>query len=88
MVLKWRLRASVFSGVPWEPSSGRARVVLGLWLLVAFTLGSVYRSNLKAMLILPKINLPFDSLEQLGESPILTGVFKDSLIHRQIAVSA
>ncbi|XP_050690222.1 glutamate receptor ionotropic, delta-1-like [Eriocheir sinensis] len=80
----WTWSTMLAHSVPWEPSSDRARVVLGLWLLAVFTLGSVYCSNLKAMLILPKINLPFDSLEQLGDTSIRTLVFQDSLIHRQI----
>ncbi|KAK8384403.1 hypothetical protein O3P69_009308 [Scylla paramamosain] len=65
-------------------SRGVVRGVAGLWLLAAFTLGSVYRSNLKAMLIIPKVNLPFDSLEELADSGITTAVFKGSAIHHQI----
>ncbi|XP_047480192.1 glutamate receptor ionotropic, delta-2-like [Penaeus chinensis] len=42
----------------------------GLWLLVAFILGVVYRGNLKAMLILPKVELPFNSLKELAASDV------------------
>ncbi|XP_063849716.1 glutamate receptor 1-like [Scylla paramamosain] len=70
--------------VPWEPSHGTARAMAGLWLLAAFTLASVYRSNLKAMLIIPKVNLPFDSLEELADSGISAGVFEGTTIHHQI----
>ncbi|XP_070001083.1 glutamate receptor ionotropic, delta-2-like [Penaeus vannamei] len=45
-------------------------VIGGLWLLVAFVLVSVYRGNLKAMLILPKVELPFNSLQELARSDV------------------
>ncbi|XP_070001079.1 glutamate receptor ionotropic, delta-2-like [Penaeus vannamei] len=46
------------------------KVIGGLWLLVAFVLVSVYRGNLKAMLILPKVELPFNSLQELARSDV------------------
>lgn len=73
--------------MPWVPWGGAERGVAALWLLSAFTLGAVYRSNLKAMLIIPKVDLPFDSLDELANSDISTGVFKGSAIHYQIMVS-
>lgn len=42
----------------------------GVWLLATLILGSVYRSNLKAMLILPRVRLPFDTLQELADSHI------------------
>ncbi|XP_037800571.1 glutamate receptor ionotropic, delta-1-like [Penaeus monodon] len=54
--------------VSWEPTGYAPRIVGGLWLLVAFILGVVYRGNLKAMLILPNLELPFNNLEELAES--------------------
>lgn len=58
----------------------------GLWLVAAFLLGIVYRSNLKAMLIVLRVILPFDSLEELVQSRIPTAIIKDSSIHRDIMV--
>ncbi|XP_070001080.1 glutamate receptor-like [Penaeus vannamei] len=54
--------------VPWEPTGYAPRILGGLWLLVAFILGVVYRGNLKAMLILPTLELPFNNLQELADS--------------------
>ncbi|KAK8381548.1 hypothetical protein O3P69_018561 [Scylla paramamosain] len=42
-----------------------ARFLAGLWLLTSLIIAIVYRSNLKAMLIVPKVRVPFDSLAEL-----------------------
>ncbi|XP_071520869.1 glutamate receptor ionotropic, kainate 5-like [Panulirus ornatus] len=56
--------------IPWQPRRDSLRVLAGLWLLMACVVGSVYRSNLKAMLILPRLHLPFNNIEELAESGI------------------
>nr|XP_027227208.1 glutamate receptor ionotropic, kainate 5-like [Penaeus vannamei] len=43
------------------------RTVFALWMLTAFIIATVYKSNLKAMLIVPKVQVPFDSLEEMVE---------------------
>ena len=68
------------------PGGGVARFAVGLWLLVTFILGTVYRSNLKAMLIIPKLELPFDTLEQLIESGIPVAVIKGTSTHLDVVV--
>lgn len=68
------------------PSGNLARGVAGLWLMMAFTLSSVYSSNLKAMLIYPKVDLPFTSLKELAGSGIPAAVSNGSAVHRQIMV--
>ncbi|KAK3857794.1 hypothetical protein Pcinc_035975 [Petrolisthes cinctipes] len=69
---------------PWVPR-GKSLCVMGsLWLLAAFLLGTVYRCNLKAMLIIPRLFLPFDSLEELVNTGITTIVFRGSSIHGDI----
>ncbi|KAK4319598.1 hypothetical protein Pmani_009488 [Petrolisthes manimaculis] len=69
---------------PWVPW-GKSLCVMGsLWLLAAFLLGTVYRCNLKAMLIIPRLFLPFDSLEELVNNGITTVVFRGSSIHGDI----
>ncbi|KAK4310468.1 hypothetical protein Pmani_017970 [Petrolisthes manimaculis] len=70
--------------MPWEPRGRAVRLVAGLWMVAAFLLGVVYRSNLKAMLIVQSITLPFDSIEELVEAGFPTAVVKDSSIHRDI----
>ncbi|KAG0702222.1 hypothetical protein GWK47_025151 [Chionoecetes opilio] len=71
-------------GVEWAPSGNLARGMAGLWMLMAFTLCSVYSSNLKAMLIYPRVNLPFNSLEELASLNIPTGLANGSAIHEKI----
>lgn len=71
-----------------EPRGARVRSLAGAWLLFSFVLGTVYRSNLKAMLILPRINFPFNSLEELTHTSIPCFVMEDTLAHKHIMVSA
>lgn len=56
------------------------RVVAGGWLLWAVVMSTLYRSNLKAMLILPKVRLPFDNLEELLASGITLGIPEHSSV--------
>ncbi|KAK4310458.1 hypothetical protein Pmani_017987 [Petrolisthes manimaculis] len=69
-------------GEPWEPRGRSVRVVAGLWLVAAFLLGIVYRSNLKAMLIVRRVTLPFDSLEELVQSRLQCRPIKEHHISR------
>ncbi|MPD03730.1 hypothetical protein E2C01_099380 [Portunus trituberculatus] len=70
------------------PSKDLGRSVAALWLLMAFTLGSVYRSNLKAMIIYPRIHLPFSTLDELQRTDIPTIIFNGSQIHKHIMGSS
>ncbi|XP_066940372.1 glutamate [NMDA] receptor subunit 1-like [Macrobrachium rosenbergii] len=58
------------------------RVITGLWLMMAFIVGSVYRSNLMAMLIMPRLRLPSNSIEELINSRIPTFVMKGSMLNQ------
>ncbi|KAK3863410.1 hypothetical protein Pcinc_030820 [Petrolisthes cinctipes] len=69
----------------WVPRGGRVRLVGGLWLLVSFVIATVYRSNLKAMLILPKIQLPFTTFEQLAATDIHVVFVKGSLVDHALS---
>ncbi|XP_045108205.1 uncharacterized protein LOC123502971 [Portunus trituberculatus] len=73
-------------GVPWMPLKDMARNVAALWLMMSFTLSSVYRSNLKAMIIFPRIHLPFSSLDELADSNIDSILVNGSAIHTHIMV--
>ncbi|XP_071516568.1 glutamate receptor ionotropic, kainate glr-3-like [Panulirus ornatus] len=58
------------------------RVLMGLWVLVSLIIAVVYRSNLKAMLIVPRVRIPFDSLEELVNQDEMTWTFpKGSIVH-------
>ncbi|XP_064094780.1 probable glutamate receptor [Macrobrachium nipponense] len=56
----------------WTPRGAAMKIVIGTWFVASFVIGNVYRGNLKAMLILPKVRLPFDNLQELIESKIPT----------------
>ncbi|XP_076034764.1 glutamate receptor ionotropic, kainate glr-3-like [Oratosquilla oratoria] len=50
----------------WVATSGRSGTPLViLWMLFCFLVGSMYKSNLMAMLILPKVNIPFNNLAEM-----------------------
>ena len=72
--------------MPWEPLGNSARMVAGLWLLETLILASVYRSNLKAMLIIPKVRRPFDNLEEMVETGTILAISKDSTLQTLIMV--
>lgn len=71
----------------WEPKGNPGRMMAGIWLMTALILTNVYRSNLKAMLIMPRIALPFNSLKELSESNIIMYVTKGNYFHDYIVVS-
>ncbi|XP_045104367.1 glutamate receptor 4-like [Portunus trituberculatus] len=68
------------------PSTVRLRIMAGAWMLISFVLATIYRSNLKAMLILPYINLPFNSVEELVQTDILCYVLEESVYLANIKV--
>ena len=41
-------------------------ILVGVWLLASFIVATVYKGNLKAALIAPKINIPFRSFQELS----------------------
>ncbi|KAK8392342.1 hypothetical protein O3P69_014589 [Scylla paramamosain] len=70
------------------PTGGCARLAVGMWLLIALILGTVYRSNLKALLIIPKLELPFDSMEDLIKSGITTAVLAGTSVHMDVMLTS
>ncbi|XP_066980122.1 uncharacterized protein [Macrobrachium rosenbergii] len=81
---KKKLTLLHFKAIPWNPTSNGKRVISCIWFLATFIIGSVYRGNLKAMLILPKLELPFDNLQQLLASKIKTFVPPGSALRQTI----
>lgn len=53
---------------------------------MAFIVGTVYRSNLKAMLILPKLHLPFNNIDELSESGLTVFAGIANLVTNAITV--
>ncbi|XP_037803593.1 uncharacterized protein LOC119598019 [Penaeus monodon] len=69
------------------PSASATRLMAGVWLLSALIVSSVYRSNLKAMLILPILRLPFDNMEELLETNIPTYVADGTMLYQEMMAS-
>ncbi|KAK4328431.1 hypothetical protein Pmani_001179 [Petrolisthes manimaculis] len=80
----WTVCSLLAQSVPLKPPRGVVKSVTGLWLLLSLILASVYRSNLKAMLILPKVTLPFNNLEELVNAGLPVWTSLDSLMHRSV----
>ncbi|XP_047497355.1 glutamate receptor-like [Penaeus chinensis] len=85
--IHWNFSHLLSQAVHWEPQGNPGRVISGLWLISALILTTVYRSNLKAMLIMPRIALPFDSLKELSESDIVMYVTKGNYFHDYVMAS-
>ncbi|XP_064098726.1 uncharacterized protein LOC135209919 [Macrobrachium nipponense] len=77
----WTLATLLSQPSTQTPSGGCLRVLSTVWLMMSFILVTVYRSNLKAMLILPKVVLPFDNLEQLAETNLRVWTPVGSVLH-------
>lgn len=60
--------------------------MVGVWLLTSLVVSQVYRCNLKAMLILPRLFLPFNNLEELVDSKIPTFVSPGTVLHANLLV--
>ncbi|KAG7168991.1 putative Glutamate receptor ionotropic, delta-1-like 43, partial [Homarus americanus] len=58
--------------------------LLGRAVLSAFFPSTVYRSNLKAKLITPRISLPFNNIHELVESKIPVFVSESNYVHQTI----
>ncbi|XP_068207762.1 glutamate receptor ionotropic, kainate 3-like [Palaemon carinicauda] len=73
----------VFSGLTIKMNRSIAlRSIVALWFMTSFIVGVVYKGNLKAMLIVPKAKVPFDSLEELvAQKEIKWTMAKHSLVH-------
>lgn len=59
-----------------QTSSRSMNILFGIWLCSSLIIGFSYKSNLMAMLIMPKVEIPFNSLEELlaqDEIPYVMG---------------
>ncbi|KAK7024564.1 hypothetical protein SK128_003405 [Halocaridina rubra] len=64
----WVFSVLLTQPTSWHPKGDSVRVLGALWLMMSFILATVYESNLMAMLIAPKLELPFNSFEELGKT--------------------
>ncbi|KAK7028181.1 hypothetical protein SK128_007353 [Halocaridina rubra] len=65
--------------VPWEPKRVPERILTCVWLIFTLIICTLYRSNLKAMLISPKIVLPFTNLEEFLSTGMKVHLFEGSV---------
>ncbi|XP_068238923.1 glutamate receptor 2-like [Palaemon carinicauda] len=78
---EWTLASMLSQSIPKDPRGGSVRIISGMWVVTSFILATVYRSNLKAMLILPTISLPFNNLEELYDTGLPVWVPTASIMH-------
>ncbi|XP_076056372.1 glutamate receptor 2-like [Oratosquilla oratoria] len=64
--LFWTYQQLLEQSAGWVSSSSSVGVTVSLWLLTSFIQANVYKSNLVAMLIAPKVPSPVKSVEDLG----------------------
>nr|XP_053646629.1 uncharacterized protein LOC128698435 [Cherax quadricarinatus] len=83
---EWVIAGLLAQSCSWGARRDMTRVATALWLLTSFVLATVYRSNLTAVLILPKLRLPFDSVEELARTSIPTYLFPGSAIFSAVMV--
>lgn len=55
---------------------------------MGLVISAVYSSNLKAMIIIPKLILPFNSMEEMLQTDIASFAFKGSLMHELMEVKS
>lgn len=74
--------------LPWKPTpSNLILISTGLWIWMAFVVGTIYRSNLKSMIILPTIRTPFNTLEEMiGQDEISYTMAAGGSFHQQALV--
>ncbi|XP_063852273.1 uncharacterized protein LOC135095398 [Scylla paramamosain] len=86
-IFQWIFATFVGQAMEFGVRGNLMRLATGTWMVMVLIVGIVYRSNLKAMLIAPKLRLPFDSMEELVETDIPCLVLEGSMIH-QLFLSA
>ncbi|XP_064102140.1 glutamate receptor 1-like [Macrobrachium nipponense] len=77
----WTFSAFIGQPCSWYLSGQSIKIITGIWLLLSMVVSTVYRSNLMAMLTLPKVRLPFDSMEELVHSGIKTYLPAQSFVY-------
>ncbi|XP_050718652.1 glutamate receptor 4-like [Eriocheir sinensis] len=86
--LLWCLGVLLCQCPTWVHNAASLRVMAAVWFLATLILSTVYRSNLKAMLITPRVQLPFDNLEQLDKSQYPLYTTETSATHTAISEAA
>ncbi|XP_069163850.1 glutamate receptor ionotropic, kainate 2-like isoform X1 [Procambarus clarkii] len=66
-VMLWTYGVMVAQSLRWASHSHTEKVLGCFWLVTAFIVSTVYTGNLMAMIIIPKVNIPFSNLEEMTE---------------------
>ncbi|XP_063840060.1 glutamate receptor-like [Scylla paramamosain] len=61
----WSVQGLFQEPTSWLPGNASGRLMVTVWVLSALVIASVYRGNITAMLTLPKIEVPIDSINDL-----------------------
>ncbi|XP_063843794.1 glutamate receptor ionotropic, delta-1-like isoform X1 [Scylla paramamosain] len=81
-IFQWTFGIFVGQCPKWRLRGFATRLTAAVWIFMTLIISIVYRSNLKAMLISPKLRLPFDSLEEFLQTDIPALVLEGSMMHR------
>ncbi|XP_045121745.1 glutamate receptor ionotropic, delta-1-like isoform X2 [Portunus trituberculatus] len=81
-IFQWTFGIFVGQCPEWRLRGFAMRVTAAVWIFMTLIISVVYRSNLKAMLISPKLRLPFDNVEEFLETDIPVLVLKGSMMDR------
>ncbi|XP_063868251.1 glutamate [NMDA] receptor subunit 1-like [Scylla paramamosain] len=80
----WSFATALAQSYTFLPRGLSQQAMLGMWLVLSLIISTVYRSNLKAMLIKPRLVLPFTNLMELTKSGIPCFVVRGTVLHSNI----
>ncbi|XP_045621781.1 glutamate [NMDA] receptor subunit 1 [Procambarus clarkii] len=85
----WYWVLSVALGQPsaWLFQRNSTRIMTGLWLLLSFVLGTVYRANLNAMIVVVKTYLPLKRVEDMLKTNVPLMLIKGSILHQLMSAA-
>ncbi|XP_064093169.1 glutamate receptor ionotropic, kainate 3-like [Macrobrachium nipponense] len=66
----WSFTGLIDQDIRWQPAGLPVRAIGGFWILMGAVISILYRSTLRAMLITPKIVLPFTDFRSLAATDI------------------
>ncbi|XP_076029122.1 glutamate receptor ionotropic, delta-2-like [Oratosquilla oratoria] len=84
----WILGLLLTHSMGWYPRGESGRMIAAMWLLAGIVLSTVYKSNLKAMLIRPSVNIPFKDIREMLDQDVYSWkVPFENLPHQVMRVS-
>ncbi|XP_076030838.1 RNA polymerase III subunit E [Oratosquilla oratoria] len=82
----WVFAVLLTQSVKWQNVGGIATMLAGgMWIMACFVITTVYKSNLKAMLISPAVDIPFNSfLELVDRNSFPWRIAPNTVIHQTL----